>query len=168
GAQSGVGGGGRYDGLVEQLGGPSTPGCGWATGIERLLLAAGPNFAAQTREPLLYLAAEADPAARRTAFALAAQLRAAGHRIDGDLAGRSVNAQLKAAGRSGARYVAVVRGEDDIVLRGRGLDDRDLTVAEVPEVVDGLGLAEAERHHIEAQLASPHPSEPTSPGAPSA
>ena len=41
GAQSGVGGGGRYDGLVEQLGGPPTPGIGWAAGIERILLAAG-------------------------------------------------------------------------------------------------------------------------------
>ena len=41
GAQSGVGGGGRYDGLVEQLGGPPTPGVGWAAGVERIVLAAG-------------------------------------------------------------------------------------------------------------------------------
>ena len=165
GAQSGVGGGGRYDGLIEQLGGQPTPGCGWGAGIERLLLSAGPDFATAPAAPLLFVAAEADAAARRTAFALATGLQRDGHHVLGDLAGRSVKAQLKAAGRSGARYVAVVRGEDDIVLRGRGIDDRDLTLATVSTELDRLALLAS--HDPYAEPAST-PSEPASPGAPTA
>ncbi len=167
GAQSGVGGGGRYDGLIQQLGGQPTPGCGWAAGIERLLLASGPDFAAAPAEPLLFIASEPDAGARRTAFALASTLQRGGHHVEGDLAGRSVKAQLKAASRSGARYVAMVRGEDDVVLRGRGTDDREVSVAEFPDVVTELRIAEMQRLH-DASHAEPAPSEPTSSGATSA
>ena len=64
GAQSGVGGGGRYDGLVEQLGGPPTPGVGWAAGIERMLLAAGEQPVAAPVVDLFVAYAEPQPAAR--------------------------------------------------------------------------------------------------------
>ena len=84
GAQSGVGGGGRYDGLVEQLGGPPTPGVGWAAGIERILLAGSP--AEELALPVAYVAV-ADAEQRRTAFALAEALRGAG-RARRDGAGR--------------------------------------------------------------------------------
>ena len=168
GAQSGVGGGGRYDGLLQQLGGQPAPGCGWGAGIERMLLAAGPDFAAAAAPaaPLLFVAAEGEADARRAAFALATGLQRDGHRVVGDPGGRSLKAQLKAAGRSGARYVAVVRGEDDVVLRGRGIDDRDLTVAAVPTELDRLALLAS--HDPHAQAAASAPSEPASPGAPTA
>jgi histidyl-tRNA synthetase len=110
GAQSGVGGGGRYDGLAEQLGLAPTPGMGWAAGIERLLLAG--EHQPQT-EPVcdLYVAGT-DVAA----FTLAAEARRAGLNVQLELAGRSRKGQLKQADRSGARYVAIL-GEEGTVLK---------------------------------------------------
>jgi len=112
GAQSGVAGGGRYDGLIELLGGPPTPGIGWAAGIERMLLAAGERPAP---EPVtdLFVAHEDSPVA---AFALANEARAAGLAVQQELAGRSLKGQLKQADRAGARYVAIV-GADGTQLR---------------------------------------------------
>ena len=106
GAQSGVGGGGRYDGLIEQLGGSPTPGMGWAAGIERMLLAGG--RAAQAAAPVdLFVAG----APGETEFRLASDARRAGLRAQLDLAGRSMKGALKQANRLGARYVAWVDGE---------------------------------------------------------
>jgi histidyl-tRNA synthetase len=112
GAQSGVGGGGRYDGLVAQLGGPPTPGIGWAAGVERILLSSG-------RTPLppapidVFVAYEAD---RRRAFETMLAVRRAGLRAQMELAGRSLKGQLKHADRLGARFVAIVAA-DAIALR---------------------------------------------------
>jgi histidyl-tRNA synthetase len=106
GAQSGVGGGGRYDGLVEQLGGPPTPGCGWAAGIERILLA-GPGLPAAPPPVDLYVAFDG-PAQRAAAFAVVAEARGARLNAQLELAGRSRKGQLKQADRLGARYVAIV------------------------------------------------------------
>ncbi len=115
GAQSAVGGGGRYDGLIEQIGGPATPGIGWAAGIERMVLSAGHR---PEPGPVLdvYVAIDAGDAdgaqareVRVTAFQLASRARVAGLNSQLELAGRSLKGQLKQAARSGARYVAVVR-----------------------------------------------------------
>jgi histidyl-tRNA synthetase len=107
GAQSGVAGGGRYDGLIEALGGSPTPGIGWAAGIERILLASGERPAAV--QPLdLYVAFEY---ARADAFATLNEARAAGLAAQMELAGRSLKGQLKQAERLGARFFAVVEGE---------------------------------------------------------
>ncbi len=106
GAQSGVAGGGRYDGLVEQLGGPATPGCGWAAGIERILLA-GPGRPVAAPPVDLYVAFDA-PERRADAFAVAAEARNARLNAQLELAGRSRKGQLKQADRIGARYVALV------------------------------------------------------------
>jgi len=107
GAQRGVGGGGRYDGLVEQLGGPATPGVGWAAGIERILLAAGGGEQPEA-EPKVYVAV-AKPEAARRAFALARTLRlGVGARVELEQAGRSLKGQLKHADRVGARAVVIV------------------------------------------------------------
>jgi histidyl-tRNA synthetase len=114
GAQSAVGGGGRYDGLVEQLGGPSTPGCGWAAGVERIFLAAGER-AAPTPQVDLYVAFEGE-AQRAAAFAIATHARRAGRYAQMELARRSIKGQLKHADRIGARFVAILR-EDGTVLR---------------------------------------------------
>jgi histidyl-tRNA synthetase len=110
GAQSGVGGGGRYDGLAEQLGLPATPGMGFAAGVERLLLAGEHR---PEVEPVcdLYVAGTGVDA-----FALAAEARRAGLNVQLELAGRSRKGQLKQADRSGARYVAIL-GEEGTVLK---------------------------------------------------
>jgi histidyl-tRNA synthetase len=107
GAQSAVAGGGRYDGLVEQLGGPPTPGIGWAAGIERIILASDRQPAAAA--PIdLYVAFEA---ARADAFETLTAARGAGLAAQMELAGRSLKGQLKQAERLGARFFAVVEGE---------------------------------------------------------
>ena len=114
GAQSGVAGGGRYDGLVEQLGGPPTPGCGWAAGIERILLAAGrPPVAPPPVD--LFVALDGQQA-RGAAFALVAEARRARLQAQLELAGRSLKGQLKQADRLGSRYVAIV-GDAGTVLK---------------------------------------------------
>jgi histidyl-tRNA synthetase len=109
GAQSAVGGGGRYDRLIEQLDGPPTPGSGWAAGVERMLLAAveAPIAPPQTD---LYVAV-VDPAAKRTAFALARDARRAGLNAQLELADRSLKGQLRNADRLRTRYVAIVGPE---------------------------------------------------------
>jgi histidyl-tRNA synthetase len=114
GAQSGVGGGGRYDGLVELVGGPPTPGMGWAAGLERMLLAADPRPAPAPVTDLFVALDGAGHAA--AAFALATEARRAGLATQQELAGRSLKGQLKQAARVQARYVAIV-GEEGVVLR---------------------------------------------------
>ena len=115
GAQSGVGGGGRYDGLIEQLGGPPTPGMGWAAGVERMLLASEPaaDRAAAAR-PLRR--ATPSPSTTSSAFRLAADARRAGHAAQLELAGRSLKGQLKQADRAEARYVAIL-GDEGTALK---------------------------------------------------
>jgi histidyl-tRNA synthetase len=112
GAQSAVGGGGRYDGLMELLDGPPTPGVGWAAGIERMLLAAG-DLAAPAELVDLFVAL-AQPDGNRTAFELAREARRAGLQAQLELAGRSLKGQLKHADRIHARWVAIV-GENGVV-----------------------------------------------------
>jgi len=114
GAQSGVGGGGRYDGLVELIGGPPTPGIGWAAGIERIVLAGDLQLPAP-QPPQIYVAHEGRRAA---AFQLLLELRGAGRRAEMELGGRSLKGQLKHAERLGTRYVAIVE-EDGVRLRDR-------------------------------------------------
>jgi histidyl-tRNA synthetase len=106
GAQSGIGGGGRYDGLMEQLEGPRTPAAGWAAGVERMLLAAG-----ELPVPIDYVdlfVALAEPHSGRIGFELAREARRAGLQAQLELAGRSLKGQLKHADRIRARYVAII------------------------------------------------------------
>ena len=107
GAQRGVGGGGRYDGLIEQLGGDPTPGCGWAAGVERMLLAAGDESPA--RAPTVFISYAA-PDTARDRFLLARELRGAGYRVEMEQAGRSLKGQLKQADRVGA-FATVIFGD---------------------------------------------------------
>jgi histidyl-tRNA synthetase len=109
GAQSGVGGGGRYDGLMEQIGGAPAPGMGWAAGVERMLLASTPPPTAPV--PLDLYVAYAKPEHKAEAFRLAADARRAGHAARVELGGRSLKGQLKQADRAGARYVAILGDE---------------------------------------------------------
>jgi histidyl-tRNA synthetase len=114
GAQSGVGGGGRYDGLIELLGGPHTPGVGWAAGVERMLLASSPPPVAAP--PLDLYVGFAKPEYREDAFKLAADARRAGHSAQLELGGRSVKGLFKQADRAGARYVAIL-GDEGTALK---------------------------------------------------
>ena len=95
GAQSGVGGGGRYDGLIELLDGPPTPACGWAAGVERMLLAARELPPAPELVDLFVALAERRTA-RRTAFELAREARRAGLQAQLELAGRSLQGPAQA------------------------------------------------------------------------
>jgi histidyl-tRNA synthetase len=135
GAQSGVAGGGRYDGLIELLGGPPTPGIGWAAGIERIFLAAGDRPAPQ---PLTDLFVAHENSAVE-AFALANEARAAGLAVQQELAGRSLKGQLKQADRVGARYVAIV-GTDGTQLRDMDTGEQEpvpSAAAAVARVIKG-------------------------------
>ncbi len=131
-----TGGGGRYDGLMEIIGGPATPGMGWAAGVERMLMASTQPTAVQL--PIdLYVAYEAGH--KPAAFKLASDARRAGHATRLELAGRSLKGQLKQASRSGARYVAIF-GDEGVQLRDRDGGE------------DKLVAAETVMHHIRGTL----------------
>lgn len=126
GAQHQVLGGGRYDGLAEQLGGPHTPGVGFGMGMERLLLvldAEGLTIPAATQAGGLdaYLASVGEAAARE-AFRVLDRIRAAGLRAVGEMADRGLRAQMKQADRLGARF-AVIIGEQELAVRRAGVRD---------------------------------------------
>lgn len=114
GSQNALCGGGRYDGLVEECGGPPTAGIGFAAGVERLLmvLQARNLIPALSNQPHLYLAPLGEKA-QLTLFSLAIRLREAGWRVESDLQGRSLKAQMKSADKLGARLVGVV-GDDEL------------------------------------------------------
>ncbi|HET7573764.1 MAG TPA: histidine--tRNA ligase [Solirubrobacterales bacterium] len=114
GAQSEIAGGGRYDGLIEQLGGPATPAIGWAAGIERILLALDEEEASPGLDAFV---AVADPGQRQRAMALATELRHAGLSAELDLAGRTLKSQLKQADRLGARRAVIIEADGSAQLR---------------------------------------------------
>ena len=119
GAQSGLGGGGRYDGLVELLGGPPTPAVGWAAGVERILLALATP---PDPEPIdVFVVAGED---RARAFALVGELREAGVAADLDLAGRSFKGQMKQADRSRAAHAVILEPDGTAKLRDMGSGDQ--------------------------------------------
>ena len=111
-AQNALGGGGRYDGLVEALGGPATPGVGFALGVDRTLLACDDEgvFAA---DAVVLDAFVVDVTGGLEAVALTAQLRAAGFAVDRGYDNRSMKAQMKLANRSAARFALIV-GDDEL------------------------------------------------------
>jgi histidyl-tRNA synthetase len=113
GAQSEIGGGGRYDALVEQLGGPPTPAAGWAAGIERILLAIGEDDAKPSAD-VFVAAAESQ---RERALALAGELRDAGLSAELDLADRGLKGQMKQADRVGARHTVILDADGTAKLR---------------------------------------------------
>ena len=109
GAQGTVLGGGRYDTLIENLGGPSVPAVGFGSGIERMLLVLeNTGKTIPQEEPLGVYAAGLDEAGRRAAFLLVQELRKKGISADFDHAARSVKAQFKYAGKVGARFVVAI------------------------------------------------------------
>jgi histidyl-tRNA synthetase len=141
GSQSGVGGGGRYDGLIEQLGGAPTPASGWAAGVERMLLAAGELPVAPDVADLFVALAGAG--APRTAFELANEARRAGLSAQMELSGRSLKGQLRHADRLGARYVAII--EDQMRASLKNMESGEPTELEpaavIPTILRGSRLS---------------------------
>jgi histidyl-tRNA synthetase len=117
GAQSAIGGGGRYDGLSESLGGPRLPGVGWALGVERTLLAMEAE-GLRSPEPAgcAVFAVPLGEEAERRLFALVTELRRAGVSADIATGGRGLKGAMKAADRSGATF-AVIVGDRDLADR---------------------------------------------------
>lgn len=111
GAQSGIGGGGRYDRLVETLGGPPTPGIGFGAGIDRICLALeGENVGADAGIDVYFAVPDDD--LRTQLFPLLAEIRSRGVRVEGDLRGRGLKAMLRHADALKARKVAIVGPRD--------------------------------------------------------
>jgi histidyl-tRNA synthetase len=114
GAQSTVCGGGRYDGLMEQLGGPALPGIGFGMGLTRIILAMKESGCADIDEssPLLYIA-PLGKNAQRKALSIVSRLRARGVYAECDISGRSLKAQMKYADKLGAKYTLII-GDSEI------------------------------------------------------
>ncbi|MEU4514301.1 histidine--tRNA ligase [Nonomuraea wenchangensis] len=132
GAQSGIGGGGRYDGLSEAIGGPALPGIGFGLGLDRTVIALereGVELATPARCEV-YGVALGDEAARAM-FTLVNDLRAAGVAADMAFGGKGLKGAMKGADRSGARF-ALILGERD--LAAQAVQVKDLTTADQTEV----------------------------------
>jgi len=143
GAQSAILGGGRYDGLVKQLGGPDRVGIGFAAGVERLVLAMPAGLGAATRMPL-FVAALGD-AARPAALALLRELRQAGFEAHMDYEGRSIKSQMKRADRLGAA-LALILGDDELaagVVAVKHMKTGDQVRVPRAEIVAHCGQARA-------------------------
>ncbi len=137
GAQSTVCGGGRYDGLVEELGGPKLPACGFAMGITRLLLAMeAAGVKAEGRTPPLLYVAPLGEAARREALAITSSLRRRGIAADCDIVGRSLKAQMKFADKIAARYTLML-GEEELAS-GRAKIKKMADSSQTEIALDGL------------------------------
>ena len=133
-AQATICAGGRYDYLVEEIGGDPTPGVGWAAGVERLVMSS--DFEPERARLDVFVVCD-ERADRPRVLAQVAELRRAGLRCDVDYAGRSLKGQMTQAGRRGARKVVRVLG-DEATLRAEGADvGGSFRAAEIAAVVLG-------------------------------
>lgn len=122
GSQNAVAAGGRYDGLIADLGGPSLPGIGFAMGLERLVLMKGEDRERASRADV-FLAAMGEEASQK-AFVLMSALQRHGVHAQMDFSGKSLKAQMRRAGKLGARFVVIV-GEDELARKVAQLKDMD-------------------------------------------
>lgn len=145
GAQNALGGGGRYNKLVEQIGGPPTPGIGFGLGVERALIALQSLAVEMPSAPVptAFIVTQGE-AARPVGMKLLADLRAAGISAQTEYGGRSMKAQMKAADRAHARY-ALILGDDEIAagtIQFKSLYDgwqHHVPLAEAVEWLEGGG-----------------------------
>src|SRR5699024_4389315 len=134
-------GGGRYNGLVEQLGGPSTPGIGFGMGLERLLMALEAEdieLPIDNNLDMFFIAIGEETKA--TSVKLVQQLREAGIRVDQDYQNRKVKAQFKAANRFHSNYVAIL-GEDELnagEVIVRTMETRNEEVIKLDQLVETM------------------------------
>jgi histidyl-tRNA synthetase len=138
GAQSGIGGGGRYDGLSEEIGGPALPGIGFASGLDRIVLAMEAEQLTGDGGSVRVFGVPLGEAARRIVFRLVADLRRAGVAADMAFGDRGMKGAMKAADRSGAAFAVLIgeREEARDVVLIRNLESGDQV--EVP-AVDAVG-----------------------------
>jgi histidyl-tRNA synthetase len=127
-----VGGGGRYDGLAALLGGPTTPGIGFALGLDRIVLALADVEEAGRLDLFMVVA---DEQRLGDALRLASRLRRGGLRVDLAVHGRSVKAQFRAADRSGAPGVLVIGREwEEGKVTARRMDTGEQQLVAIEEV----------------------------------
>jgi len=135
GAQLSLGGGGRYDYLIEEIGGPPTPAVGFASGIDRLVLSLEEQGTeAPSPEVEVFFAVE-DEEARPKVLGAMAELRRSGRAAETDYAGRSLKGQLTQAGRLGARVTVIARSDGVTIRRGGEKDIEFASLAEALEAV---------------------------------
>jgi len=134
GAKDTICGGGRYDGLIEAIGGPPTPGIGFGAGIERLLLSIGSDRAEPLQIDVFFVCGPDSERAR--ILPLLAELRRRGLRADMDYAGRSTKGQLTQAVRLGAGWTVLVDGAQATV-RQQGREDFSAPLDEVVDRITG-------------------------------
>jgi histidyl-tRNA synthetase len=142
GAQNAIAGGGRYDGLVQDLGGPESPGIGFAVGLERLIAVAPIPDEDVIRRPDLFIAA-LGAEAQSYAFVLCNRLRMAGARVETDYGARSLKSQMKRSDKLRCRYTlilgerelqekkALLRDMKDSSQQPVGLDDAETTLLNI-------------------------------------
>jgi histidyl-tRNA synthetase len=138
GAQSSICAGGRYDYLVEEIGGPPTPGVGWAAGIERIRMSTPLEPEAPPTDVFVVMDERAD---RASVLAALGELRRAGLRADADFAGRSLKGQMTQAGRLHARSIVRVEGGSATIRRDGRDVETDVPVAEIAARVLAAGTA---------------------------
>lgn len=137
GAQSAVGGGGRYDGLSEMIGGPALPSVGWALGVDRTVLALeAEGITLDLPGSTSVFAVPLGEEARRTLFGVVTELRRAGVAADFSYGGKGLKGAMKNANRSGARYT-IVAGERDLAEGVAQLKDMESGEQE-PVAIDAL------------------------------
>jgi histidyl-tRNA synthetase len=137
GSQSGVAGGGRYDLLIEELGGPPTPAIGWAAGVERIASLMGTPDEAD-EGPTVFVAAE--PGDRERAFALVNELRRTGLRAETDLADRSLKGQMKHADRLGSTHTLILR-DGEVQLRDMTSGEQRPIEPDPAQIAEAVGAA---------------------------
>ncbi len=141
GAQSTICGGGRYDGLIKELGGPALPGIGFGMGITRLIMAMQACGAdkTETERPDIYIASLGEAAAVKGAF-LASELRRSGVAAECDVMGRSLKAQMKYADKKGARFTLMI-GDSELEAgkaQLKNMEDSaqtEIDLADLPELI---------------------------------
>lgn len=147
GAQSAVCGGGRYDGLVEEIGGPSTPGIGFAIGLERLLLALEMQnlIPAPKAQKRVYIAALGEDAVAE-GFKIQEELRGLGVLTDMDLQGRSLKGQMKQAGKLDSQFTVII-GSNELEKGAAAVKNMaDGTQKDIP-FAEVAGYISKEEHH---------------------
>lgn len=148
GAQSTIVAGGRYDSLVESLGGPSTPAVGFALGIERAILSLPGDPDEYVAKPLVYFATRGE-AAKKRAIALAHSLRRAGYHVDIDHRSGGMKSQFKRADKLGATHV-IALGDDELAsghVQLRDMRTREETLVALDNLAPALA---ARRQHTDA------------------
>jgi histidyl-tRNA synthetase len=135
GAQSSLCGGGRYDYLIEEIGGPATPAVGFASGIERVVLSLVEQGAEAERPEVEVFFAVEDEDVRPEVLAAMAELRRSGRPADTDYAGRSLKGQLTQAGRVGAHATVIARGDGATVRRA---GEKDVDFGSLEDAVNSL------------------------------